>query len=64
MITYSLWTTRSAPTETFVQSYEKALEDFGGILADLEQIDGHIQDIEEQMETQGAPYTPGRIPGR
>ena len=62
MITSSLWTTTSAPTSTFIQSYNAAADKFGGLLIILKALDHKIKTIEDQLEQYGAPATPGRFP--
>ena len=62
MITSALWTTTSAPTTTFKQSYNAAADQFEGLLRTLKSIDNSIKAIELQMEKNGAPFTPGRFP--
>ncbi len=62
LITSSLWTTISAPTTTFIQSYNVAAEQFGELLTRLKSIDNEVKTIESKLEKYGAPYTPGRFP--
>jgi photosystem II stability/assembly factor-like uncharacterized protein len=62
LITSSLWTTTSAPTTTFVKSYNVAADQFGGLLNTLKSIDEEVRDVESKLEKYGAPYTPGRFP--
>ena len=62
MIVASLWTTTSAPTGTFERAYREAHDAFGDVLAALEQADDRIARLEDELETAGAPYTPGRMP--
>jgi hypothetical protein len=61
-ITSSLWTTTSAPTETFTNSYAVAADNFGLILTSLQSIAGEIAQLEVMLENLKVPYTPGRIP--
>jgi hypothetical protein len=37
-------------------------EQFGGILADLKAIAADLAEVEQDMESVGAPWTPGRLP--
>ena len=62
LITSSLWTTTSAPTTTFIKSYEVAAEKFGEILNLLKTAGEEIEAIEKILKDNGAPYTPGRFP--
>jgi hypothetical protein len=51
------------PTQTQVNQYSAAAQDFEQTLAQLRQlIGGDLVRLEKQMETAGAPWTPGRIP--
>ena len=59
----SLWTSTSAPTETQERAYEIASDAFAPVLADLtELIETDLAGLEAEMDTAGAPWTPGRIP--
>ena len=61
-IEYSLWLSSAAPTQTFVQSYETAGRQFAPVLEELKKIDGDINKLEDLLEQNKAPYTPGRFP--
>ena len=51
------------PTQTQVNQYAAAAQDFEQTLAQLRQlIEGDLARLEKQMEAAGAPWTPGRIP--
>lgn len=58
----SLWNATSAPTQTFIQSYEVASKSFASVLAELKAVDGEIKNVEAVLEQNKAPYTPGRMP--
>ena len=59
----SQWTSTSAPTKTSEDAYTYAAQAFAGELAKLRQLLAvDLKKIEDQMETAGAPWTPGRIP--
>jgi exonuclease VII small subunit len=62
LLTYGLWTTTSAPTTTFLKSYEVAESHFSEIFNSLESIGNEIITIEKKMKENAAPYTPGRFP--
>jgi len=62
LITYALWSTTSAPTTTFIKSYDVAASEFDQLLVDLQSSDDEIKTIEAELEKLGAPYTPGRFP--
>ncbi len=59
-IEYSLWRSSQAPTETNKQSYALAVKQFESIPAELKALDAGLKKIEQQLEKDGAPYTPGR----
>jgi photosystem II stability/assembly factor-like uncharacterized protein len=51
------------PTQTQINQYAVAAQDFEQTLAQLRQlIEGDLARLEKQMEAAGAPWTPGRIP--
>jgi ABC-type transporter Mla subunit MlaD len=51
------------PTQTQMNQYAAAAQDFEQTLAQLRQlIEGDLSRLEKQMEAAGAPWTPGRIP--
>ena len=61
-VEYSLWRSTQAPTETNKQAYQLAAKKFASIPNDLKSLVASIKKIEEQLEKDGAPYTPGRLP--
>jgi photosystem II stability/assembly factor-like uncharacterized protein len=63
IITGGLWTTTSAPTETFKQNFEAASVNFNELLVLLKSASAEIRSIESILEKYGAPYTPGSIQG-
>ncbi|HVS20639.1 MAG TPA: hypothetical protein VHD88_02260 [Pyrinomonadaceae bacterium] len=51
------------PTQTQMNQYAAAAQDFETTLTQLRQlIEGDLMRLEKQMEAAGAPWTPGRIP--
>ena len=62
LITSALWSTTSAPTKTFIKSYEVAANSFNEILSLLKEVGKDVEAIEKTMKDNGAPYTPGRFP--
>jgi hypothetical protein len=58
----ALWSTTSAPTETFIASYNVAADNFGAILEALRSVTEEIKQVENLLEKYKAPYTPGRLP--
>jgi photosystem II stability/assembly factor-like uncharacterized protein len=56
-------TSTSRPTQTQVNQYTVAAQDFDQTLGQLRQlIEVDLAKLEKQMEAAGAPWTPGRIP--
>jgi len=54
---------RARPTQTQVNQYTAAAQEFETTLSQLRQlIEGDLAKLEKQMEAAGAPWTPGRIP--
>lgn len=62
LIVSSLWTTTSGPIPTYERAYQEAHATFGAVLAELRDLHQRTQTLEDQLERQGAPYTPGRMP--
>lgn len=57
------WSTSAAPTKTQRDAYATAAEAFTPLLADLRRlIEMDLKAVEQQMESAGAPWTPGRLP--
>jgi hypothetical protein len=53
----------SRPTQTQLNQYNAAAQDFEGVLVQLRQlIEVDLARLEKQLEAAGAPWTPGRIP--
>jgi len=53
----------SRPTQTQMNQYSAAAQDFEGVLTQLRQlVDVDLSRLEKQLEAAGAPWTPGRIP--
>jgi hypothetical protein len=53
----------SPPTQTQLDAYRYAGEEFTQVLADLRQlVTVDLVQLEAQLEAAGAPWTPGRFP--
>ncbi len=53
----------SKPTQTQIDQYNAAADEFKQVLAELRQlIEGDLERLEKALEAAGAPYTPGRLP--
>jgi hypothetical protein len=62
-VVYGHWTTTSAPTKTHTSEYERAAEAFSLWLpAFTTLVEGDLERLEDDAETAGAPWTPGRVP--
>ncbi|MDO9377082.1 MAG: hypothetical protein Q7T76_21830 [Ferruginibacter sp.] len=61
-ITGGLWSTTSAPTQSFVESLAIAGKQFEPVLTEITSIGEAIKKLDAELEKQGAPYTPGRLP--
>jgi uncharacterized protein YukE len=61
-IAYGTWNTQAGVTGNFSDSYDVAAEQFPGILGELKAIDTELTAIEQELEGEGAPWTPSRIP--
>jgi hypothetical protein len=61
-ITGALWSTTAAPTTTFVNSYNVAAKQFTPVYNELKAIGIAIKNVEDILEQNKAPYTPGRLP--
>ena len=57
-----MWSTTSAPTQTFEENYRIAAKQFGPVLEALKVIDREMEAIGKEMEFGGAPATSGRWP--
>jgi photosystem II stability/assembly factor-like uncharacterized protein len=62
LIIGSLWNTTSGPTGTYERAYQEAHATFGAVLSELRDLHQRTQALEDQLERQQAPYTPGRMP--
>ena len=62
MIAWGTWASQSAPTGNHVDSYEVAAAQFPAVLAEMKAIDTELAELEAQLEAEGAPWTPARLP--
>ena len=57
------WQSSGAPTKTQQDAYARAGDEFAPLLARLRTLAGtDLKKVEDQLESLGAPWTPGRIP--
>lgn len=58
-----LWSSTSAPTETYKQNYTIAADEFKPVLANLRQlVEIDVKNIQNELDRLNAPWTPGRVP--
>ena len=57
-----LWRTTAAPTTTYINSYQAAARQFTSVYNELKAIGVDIKNLENILEANKAPYTPGRLP--
>ena len=56
------WDSQSAVTGNYRDSYKIAAEQFPPILAELKAISADLVSLEAELEAEGAPWTPARLP--
>ncbi|PYQ56912.1 MAG: glycosyl hydrolase, partial [Acidobacteria bacterium] len=62
-VVQSHWSTTAQATKTYEEDYNIAATEFAPVLADLRQAIGvDLKSLEDQLESLGAPWTPGRLP--
>ena len=61
-IIYALWSTTAAPTTSFISSYQTAARQFTPVYNELRSIGEEMRKLENLLESNKAPYTPGRLP--
>lgn len=61
-LVYGLWSTTSAPTKTYEDSYAVAYKQMQKVQTEILDLDQRIQRLEAILDKAGVPYTPGRKP--
>ena len=56
------WDSQSAVTDNYRDSYRIADQQFRQALAELQAIAADLAEVEAELQAEGAPWTPGRIP--
>ena len=56
------WDSQSAVTDNYRDSYQVAEQQFRQALSELQAIAADLVGIEATLQSEGAPWTPGRIP--
>lgn len=60
-ITYGMWRTTSAPTKSYLQNYQIALDEFKSVSNSLKKLyDIDLKKLENELDKYNAPWTPGR----
>ncbi len=59
---YGLWSTTSAPTQSYLNSYQLASKQFAAVLEEMKSIEQEIRKLDIILEKSKTPYTPGRLP--
>lgn len=58
----NLWATSAAPTGTYIKKLRELKDQFGEIYNQVVRLDAMMKDLEKDLDQQGFPYTPGRLP--
>ena len=59
-LTYEMWGSSSAPTQTHRDALRMAQKAFPAALQSIHSLSDEVASLEEKLEKAGAPYTPGR----
>ncbi len=60
IIIWNMWRNRSNPTSTNIMLYETASNQFQEVISQLQELDDKIKNIEDYLEQNEVPFTPGR----
>jgi photosystem II stability/assembly factor-like uncharacterized protein len=61
-IAFAHWDSRAEVPQTLRDSYAAADSEIREVLAELKSIEADLRQFEQELESEGAPWTPGRIP--
>jgi photosystem II stability/assembly factor-like uncharacterized protein len=61
-IAYGTWNSQSDVGGNFTDSYDVAAQQLPAVLAELKSIESDLAALEAELEAEGAPWTPSRIP--
>ena len=62
-VVYGMWTSTSAPTNSYRQNYQIASEEFKPVLETLKRlVEIELKVLESEMNKLNSPWTPGRVP--
>ena len=59
-IVYGMWSTLQPATTTWKETYDRANEVFRPMYNSLKNLESRVKELEKNLETVKAPYTPGR----
>ncbi len=61
-IMWGMWQSTSAPTSSMKMNYQILTEDIPGGIEQLKAIGTALEELDDELDTLKAPYTPGRVP--
>ncbi|MBK7227594.1 MAG: hypothetical protein IPH97_01670 [Ignavibacteriales bacterium] len=62
-VVYGMWSSTSAPTNSYRQNYQIASEEFKPVLDSLKRlVEIDLKNLESEMNKLNSPWTPGRVP--
>jgi len=62
-VVYGMWSSTSAPTNSYKQNYQIASEEFKPVLDSLKRlVEIDLKNLESEMNKLNSPWTPGRVP--
>lgn len=62
-VVYGMWSSTSAPTNSYKQNYQIAADEFKPVLETLKRlVEIDLKNIETELNKLNAPWTPGRVP--
>lgn len=62
-VVYGMWSSTSAPTNSYKQNYQIAADEFKPVLGTLKRlVEIDLKNIENELNKLNAPWTPGRLP--
>ena len=61
-VMFGMANSTSTPTQTLEDAYAIAAEEFEPVYEEIKSVVKSVQKLEKELESYGAPYTPGRVP--
>lgn len=62
-IVYQLWFTTTAPTQTQIDGYTTAMEEYKPVFEKLQMVIKEVEDLESKLKSYDVPYLPGAYKG-